>query len=98
MLDTLAPPVLDDEQMHDLAETMARGFGKTDLTWWLYVNPDAATLVDDVLLELGIPSPDVTEAGEPVAGSVILKILRLALTEQFVRQLIAEGAGESEVF
>lgn len=85
----------DEEALYDYAERLTP-FDLASLVGWVLVDRRAAALVDETIAELGVPTPEQGADGEPVAGSVLLRLLRYARIEAYVRQWKGEiGHGES---
>lgn len=74
----------DEERLYDAAERLAP-FELEQLLGWVLVDRRAAALVDQTIAELGVPSPELDADGNPVTGSVLRQLLRLAYIEGAVR-------------
>lgn len=76
----------DEEALYGVAERLAF-FELTELVGWVLTDRRASALVDETIAELGVPEPDYDADGEPVAGSVLRKLLRYAHVEAMYRAL-----------
>lgn len=91
MLATAMPSTaLTLETAHDLAASTASDT-LPELLRWVASSVHAPELVENTLASLGIPEPDVDEAGVPIVGSVLRKLLYWSQVDQIVEHLAERG-------
>lgn len=77
---------LSVEAVHELASMLAFDT-LPELLEWVSASPAAPVLVEQTLLELGIPEPELDTDGVPVPGSALLKLLHWSHVGQIADSL-----------
>lgn len=86
----MTPSTLSLEAAHDLAASTAYDT-LPELIRWIASSVHAPRLIEDTLASLGVPEPDVDEAGVPIVGSILRKLLYWSQVDQIVEHLVERG-------